>query len=558
LIRFPFRSAHTTARGAGETPELRLGSRLFGTATGDSGAFGCAILAHIERQRVSGMAFRGTNIGTVPRPIAVTPGEAFRRAVGLQQRGDLGGAEKIYRAILKQYPKHFETLANLSNSLLLAERMEEAIPFLHKALNQRPGSAPVHNLLARTLQLLDRHEESLERSKRAIALDPQMVEARATLAQGLAELGRYDEARAALAQAMEIAPQQASLYYYWGQISRWAPNDQRLATLEALAEKSASLPLDDQVNVHFALGKAYADCGDVERAFRRQITGAALQRRAQGYDEATTLREMAEVCRAVDKAWVAQHQEVGDPSPLPVFIVGMPRSGTSLVEQILAAHPDVKGLGERVALNDAIAKVCRTPKVPSWLPQRVRQWSGSDLRQLGALYIEAVRHGRPANAARVTDKLPANFRFAGLIHAALPNARIIHVSRDPVDTCLSIFSILFSPLSQLYSYDLGELGRYYRAYEQVMAHWRRVLPPGVMLEVRYEDVVDNVESQARRIVAHCGLEWDDACLRFHQTERPVRTISHAQVRQPIYHSSVGRPRPPRELLLPLLEALGRD
>jgi hypothetical protein len=141
---------------------------------------------------------------------------------------------------------------------------------------------------------------------------------------------------------------------------------------------------------------------------------------------------------------------------------------------------------------------------------------------------------------------------------ALPNARIIHTRRDPVDTCLSMFSILFTGMGLLHSYDLGELGRYYRAYEKLMAHWRDILPAGVMLEVQYEEVVDDLEQQARRIVAHCGLEWDDACLDFHKTERAVRTISHQQVRQPIYRSSVGRRRPPRELLLPLLEALGVD
>jgi len=501
------------------------------------------------------MVVAGTNINIAPKQIAVTPDTAFRRAVALQQRGDLAAAEKIYRAILKQYPRHFETLANLGNVLLLAERMEEAVRFLRRALSQNSNSAIVHNLLARTLQLLERYDEALERSRRAIVLDPQLVEARATLAQGLAELGRYDEARAALERAIELAPDQASLYYYWGQITRWTAGDPRIAALEGLLPRSDALPLDERVNLHFALGKAYADCGEIERAFRHQIAGGTLQRRGLRYNEAATLREMDELTRALDAEWIAQHEGLGDLSPRPVFIVGMARSGTSLVEQILASHPRVKGLGERVTLTDAIAQICGTPGVPASLPQQLVHWSGSELRRLGGLYLKASRRGVPTSAERITDKLPANFRFAGLIHAALPNARIIHTVRDPVDTCLSIFSILFSGMSQLYSYDLGELGRYYRAYEKVMAHWRRVLPPCVMLEVRYEDVVRDLAGQARRIVGHCGLEWDPACLDFHKAERPVRTISHAQVRQPIYHSSVGRPRPPRELMLPLLKAL---
>ena len=178
---------------------------------------------------------------------------------------------------------------------------------------------------------------------------------------------------------------------------------------------------------------------------------------------------------------------------------------------------------------------------------------GEQLRELGASYVAAIRDLAP-KAERITDKMPLNFRFAGLIHLALPHARIIHVRRDPIDTCLSCFSKLFAG-DQPYSYDLAELGRFYRYYEALMEHWRRVLPPDVMLEVQYEEVTDDLEGQARRLVAHCGLEWDDACLSFHQTQRPVQTLSAAEVRQPIYRTSVGRWRPYQRLLGPLLEAL---
>ncbi|HVC61286.1 MAG TPA: sulfotransferase [Acetobacteraceae bacterium] len=492
------------------------------------------------------------------RQVGVTPDNAFRQAVALQQQGDLLGAEKIYRAILKQYPKHFQTLSNLGTVLLVAERMEEAVPFLRKALNQDPNAPVVHTQLAWALGLLDRHEEALERAGRAIALHPELPGAHATLAQLLANLGRYAEAMGALGRAIELAPDQASYYCHWGHIARWTPDDPRLAGLEALAQKAASLPPSEQVALNFALAKADEDCGNIERAFRRQIEGGALQRRLFRYDEAATLRELDDLCRALDAGWMAGHQGAGDPSALPVFVLGMPRSGSTLVEQILASHPKVRALGERLIFVDALARICGTPTVPASLAQRAARWPDADLRRLGALYREAVRRAVPADTARIIDKLPANFRYAGLIHAALPNARIIHTRRDPVDTCLSVFSILFSGLAQLHSYDLGELGRYYRAYEKVMAHWRDVLPAGVMLEVQYEAVVDDLEGQARRIVSHCGLEWDDACLEFHKSNRPVRTISHAQVRQPIYRRAVGRQRPPRHLLLPLLEALGVD
>jgi hypothetical protein len=251
----------------------------------------------------------------------------------------------------------------------------------------------------------------------------------------------------------------------------------------------------------------------------------------------------------------------GAPSTLPVFIIGMPRSGTTLVEQILASHPQVWGGGELMHLKEAVARLSgpEGAESPFGYPELVRLLDGAQLRALGAEYCEALRAAAPptmmTTTTRMTDKMPANFLFAGLIALVLPNARIIHVKRDPLDTCLSCFSILFLG-NQPHSYDLAELGRYYRAYLHLMEHWRQVLPPGAMLEVQYEEVVADLEGQARRIVAYCGLEWDDACLDFHRTERRVWTASSVQVRQPIYRQSLGRAEAYRHWLQPLLEALG--
>ncbi len=179
--------------------------------------------------------------------------------------------------------------------------------------------------------------------------------------------------------------------------------------------------------------------------------------------------------------------------------------------------------------------------------------TGEQFRQMGADYVASLRPLAP-DAARITDKMPINFVHVGLIHLILPNARIIHTRRDPVDTCLSCFSLLFSG-EQPFVYDLAELGRFYRAYSRLMEHWKTVLPPGVLLEVQYEDLVQDFEPHARRLVAHCGLGWDPACLDFHKTSRPVHTASLTQVRKPIYKSSVGRWRPDPAVLRPLLEAL---
>ena len=246
-------------------------------------------------------------------------------------------------------------------------------------------------------------------------------------------------------------------------------------------------------------------------------------------------------------------QGVGEPSPKPIFIVGMPRSGTTLVEQILASHPQVYGAGELKLLDRAVVEVHSTMREVLAYPEIALHMSDEHFRELGRRYLAGIQQLAPA-ATRITDKMPSNFVFVGLIHLALPNATIIHTVRDPVDTCISCFSKLFTE-GNFQTYDLAELGRYYRHYKALMAHWRHALPPGRILDVKYEDTVADVEGVARRIVAHCGLPWDQNCLDFHRTERVVRTSSATQVRRPIYASSIGRRHAYGALLEPLLAEL---
>jgi len=224
----------------------------------------------------------------------------------------------------------------------------------------------------------------------------------------------------------------------------------------------------------------------------------------------------------------------------------MPRSGSTLIEQILASHPSVAAAGEISDLPDLVADLGPFPEAAASAPSE-------RLRRLGHDYVARLG-ARAPSAARITDKMPANFRLVGLIHRALPQAYIIHSRRDPLDTCLSCYSKLFTE-GHLYTYDLGELGRYYRAYAALMEHWRGVLPPGRMLEVHYEALVDDIEGEARRLVAYCGLPWDDRCLAFYRTARPVRTASANQVRRPIYRSSLARAAAYGALLQPLYQAL---
>jgi hypothetical protein len=320
--------------------------------------------------------------------------------------------------------------------------------------------------------------------------------------------------------------------------------------MERLARDPDRLNQEEQIDLHFALGKAFNDIGDPPRSFEHILAGNALMRRRVAYDEQLALGRFERIRSAFTADIMRDRAGRGDPCHAPVFIVGLPRSGTTLIEQILASHSKVFGAGElrempRIAERIGGAEKPSFPEAIATLPDR-------ELNAIGGEYVRTVRRMSPV-AERITDKMPGNFAFVGLIHLAMPNARIIHACRDVRDTAFSCFSLLFSG-GHTYSYDLAELGHHCRAYLRLMQHWREVLP-GVMLEVRYEDVVTDLEAQARRIVGFCGLEWEDACVDFHRTERSVRTASAAQVRNPIYHTSIGRWRAHEGALQPLLQSI---
>jgi hypothetical protein len=305
--------------------------------------------------------------------------------------------------------------------------------------------------------------------------------------------------------------------------------------------------------LHFALGKAFDDLGQHERSFRHLRDGNALKRAGLAYQEKEVLLLLERIRTAFTPELMQQKYGEGHHSDVPVFVVGMPRSGTTLVEQILASHSKVYGAGEIETFYQAIAKFRSRNGAAAEFPDFVQAMSPEALRDLGSDYIQLTKSAAPS-AERIVNKLPLNFKYVGLIHLALPQARVIHICRNPLDTCFSCFSLLFTG-AQSFSYDLGELGRYYRGYAAVMDHWRNVLPRGVMIEVQYEDLIADLEGQARAIVDHCGLPWEDSCLAFHQTKREVKTASSVQVREPLYRTSIGRWRPYEKFLQPLIQAL---
>ena len=452
-------------------------------------------------------------------------------------------------------PNHLEALSGRGRALVELKRPQEALASLDRALAIDPNHLATLNLRGGALAELGRFDEALASLDRALAVRPDFAEALENKASVLAQHGRMAEARAAIGGAVDLAPKRARAYFLLTTFERMKRDDPRLAAMEDLAANMASLSVGEQVDLNFALAKAYRDLGDPERSFPRLAAGAALKRKMVAYDEARALDGFKRAEATFSPELLRRGAGGGDPSPAPVFIVGMPRSGTTLIEQILAAHPNVFAAGEITDLDAAIQALRASDEIAAHYPEFAAELSPDQWRRLGADYLRRIRALAPA-AERITNKTPANFAVLGLIRLALPNARIIHVRRDPLDTCFSCFLQNFDKGGVPYANDLAELGRFYRAYETLMAHWRAVLPAEAMLEVRYEDVIADLEGQARRFVAYCGLEWDARCLEFQNADRPVRTASVAEVRQPIYATAIGRWRAYEPFLAPLRDALG--
>jgi tetratricopeptide (TPR) repeat protein len=472
----------------------------------------------------------------------------------LRELGRLDEAEASYRRALQVKPDYAEAHSNLGNTLRELGRLDEAEASYRRALQVKPDYAEAHSNLGNTLRELGRLDEAEVICRQAIQVKPDFAEAHINLGNTLKELGQMDEAEASYRRALQVKPHLIDAHFNLAQTRKVSTNDGNLDALIAIekAERNGTTPLSnkDLMQMNFALGKCYDDLGDHDKAFPHFMEGCRLKRATLDYDAKQTTQHFGAIMHNFDAAVIARLRGGGDPSSLPIFVLGMPRSGTTLTEHILASHPEIYGAGE---LLDLIRITQRNIEGITF-PPNVSSLDQAQLTAWGAEYVAGLQRRAP-DARRITDKMPANFLALGLIHLMLPNAKIVHVRRDPVDTCLSCFSKLFT-YGQEFSYDLSELGRYYADYARLMEHWRKVLPDGTFLEVQYEDIVADQEAQARRLIEYCGLEWDDACLDFHKNKRAIHTASVTQVRQPIYKTSVQRWRSYEKFLGPLFEALG--
>ena len=468
----------------------------------------------------------------------------------LHGRGDLSAAEAGIRKALKANSKLSEAHYSLGNLLMDLRQAEQAVASYRLALRQSPDNGEWHNNLGEALWQLGRLDEAVTSLQRALALRPDMAVAHNNLGNAYKDKGWFDRAQDHYNQAIAADPTYVAPHYSRSSLKRFEADDPAFRVLEALKDHE-SLSLEDSVYLHFALGKMRDDIGDHDTAFREYACGNELrkiiaERAGLGFDRRRHADRIDRIIECFNADFLAQREGWGVASETPLLIVGMPRSGTTLVEQILSSHGAVYGGGELPDLG-AIAMGLDGP-----YPESLRQLDAPAVGGLAEAYLRRLK-GLDPNARRVTDKMPDNFLLLGLVALMLPEARIIDCRRDPMDSCLSCY---FNDFTKGYNFsnDLGDLAAYYRDYRRLMDHWRAVLP-GAIFDMPYEDLVADQEKATRKMLDFCALDWDQRCLEHHKNERPVRTASNVQARQKIYSTSLRRWKPYEKYLGPLIEGL---
>lgn len=447
-----------------------------------------------------------------------------------------------------------EALINLGNSLREAGRVEEAIPNYRRALRLLPNNASLLSNLGSALLDLDQLGEAAECFKQALAIEPGFAEAHSNLGVLLMDSGKLDEATTCFRTAIRLKPEYTKASRYLSFTRKFSEHDDDIRTMEKTYLRK---DLNDEQRMHlaFALGKAHEDLRGYEQSFRFYLQGNSLKRNSLSYSIDTQRQIVANLKDIFSKELFDSFAAAGSTDETPIFILGMPRSGTTLVEQILASHKDVSGGGELGHLADIVSQHFAGIEDVR-LKADITRSTPDDFTNIGEEYIRKLKQG--FNSTKfVTDKMPFNFHLVGLIWLLLPNAKVVHCQRDPRATCFSIFKNYFNTLGNQYAYDLKELGEYYNLYQSLMNHWHSVLP-GFIYDIRYEDLISSQEDQTRSLLEFCRLDWDAACLQFHETDRLVKTASAVQVRKPVYSSSIELWRHYEEWLSPLLEVLSLE
>ena len=464
----------------------------------------------------------------------------------------LSDIEALLRRVTELAPAHAEAWVMLGTLLHESDRPQEAIDAFNRATQLEPANSAAWSGLGAALAQIGEMERSAGAYDRSLALEPDRPGIRLSRAHSLKSLGRMEEAVREYRAAIALKSDFGEAYWSMANLKVFRFQPAEVAAMEAqLGREDLSESAD--VHLRFALGKAWEDAGDHDRAWNYYHSANLRQRALVSYDPVGFEVRHEEIAEVFSRELIEQHAGQGFESDAPIFIVGLPRSGSTLIEQILASHSRVEGTLELPTLGAIAVSTGRYRRKDVEYPFAVRELRGRDFREYGKKYIDETRTYRLTARPRFTDKLPNNFSHIGFAHLILPNAAIINARRHPLDSCLGSYKQLWGK-GQNFTYDMNELALYYRQYHEIMRHWHRVLP-GKVLDVHYEETVGDLEAQVRRILAHCGLPFEESCLRFHETGRTVRTASSEQVRQPLYSRSLGSWRRYEKHVGPWQEAL---
>ena len=528
--------------------------------------------AHFQLGKALAMVGRGEEADAAfERSFALSPERGMMAlAAEHHQAGRLEQAEKLCRQVLQKNPGHVDALRMLGLIAAAAGDLEDAEHLLRQALENAPDHVPAMFELGRVLKELDHHEQAIEvyreivklhpdnpkahfrlagvlgpaaltelsaaAYQRCLDLAPQHAGAWLGLGHMLKTLGRQDEGIEAYQRCLELEPDFGEAYYSLANLKTYRFDD---AQIQEMKERVASESVKEvsEVNFLFALAKAYEDRGDFDQAWHYYEQGNDKQRILVSYDPVQTETVNNDLIEFFDADFFKEHLNSGNPDRSPIFVLGMPRSGSTLVEQIIASHSQVEGTSELPYIGRISKSLNRNRADGMRYPQVLSELEPRHFHRLGQDYLQMAAMHRVEGTPRFIDKMPNNFPSVGLIHTILPNAKIIDARRHPMDACLGNLKQLYAK-GQTFSYDQNDIGEYYLQYQRMMDHWDEVLP-GKVLRVQYEDTVADLESQVLRILEYLELPWEDGCLNFYDTERAVRTASSEQVRQPIYTSGVG-------------------
>jgi tetratricopeptide (TPR) repeat protein len=493
---------------------------------------------------------------------------ALAKAEQAQREGRLEDAEKVLRELLAGDPDNSKALRMLGMIALEANRFKAARKMLERAVELAPGSVLGWNDLANFHLKQDRYDQALETVQRAVELDPKMVHSYVMRGNILTKAQRHEESLEAYGKALEISPLNAGAlagmahvlktigrqeesveayrkcirahphfgeaYWSLANLKTFEFDDEEVKVMEQMIGQN-NLADEPKVNFYLSLGKHYENEKDYDRAFENYLQGNDLRRQYEIYDPVQTQVIHDRLIKVFNHQFFEARAGSGDPDPAPILVVGLPRSGSTLIEQILASHSMVEGTMELPDLSRTIGELNKYSKDKVEYPEAALLLSLEDTQTLGKAYLDSTMRYRSDKPCFI-DKMPNNFSSIGFLQLILPNAKVINAHRHPLDSCLGCYKQLFFK-GQSWTYDQFEIGQYYLQYQRIMEHWHQVLP-GKVLDVQYERMVVDQEAQTRRILEHCGLPWEDQCLRFYETKRAVNTASSEQVRQPIYTKSV--------------------